>query len=154
MILTQRMTRALESIGACGVSDTNTRFGLLEHRRPLLPEIQTFTSTRDTARVSAALLEFDSFGRLVFATREAQTLLGFALEPLWGQSVTAVITRIQRIDKVEHIAGGRISRAPAAQLTATEQVLGVLHASLELRLTSHPLERVTLRFRGAVCRGD
>ena len=126
------------------MNDTNERFGPLEKRQPLLPEIQT----QDAVQVSAALLEFNLFGRLTFATREAQTLLGFNLEPLWGRSVAAVIARIQQIDRVEYIGGGRINRAPAAQLTATEQVLGVLHASLELRLRSHPLERVTLRFRG------
>lgn len=136
------------------MSATNERFGFLESRRPLLPEVQIHAIPRNAAEVSAALLEFDSLGRLVFATREAQALLGFALEPLWGQSVAVVMTRIQQISSVEHIGGGRISRAPTAQLTATERALGVLHASLELRLVSHPLERVTLRFRGAVRRVD
>ena len=127
------------------MNDTSERFGLLEQRQPLLPEIQT----REAAQVRAALLEFDALGRLVFATREAQTLLGFTLEPLWGRSVAVVVTRLQQIGAVEHIAGGRIARAPGAQLTATEHALGVLHASLELRLKSQPLERITLRFRGA-----
>ena len=136
------------------MNDTSERFGLLEHRRPLPPERQSHADTREVAEVSAALLEFDAFGRLTFATREAQALLGFALEPLWGRSVAAVMARIQQIGAVEQIGGGRIARPPAAQLTATEQALGVLHAWLELRLLSRPLERVTLRFRGAVCRGD
>ena len=133
------------------MSDTNDRFGLPQNRRPLLPEIQIGANIN---QVSAALLEFDAFGRLTFATREAQLLLGFTLEPLWGRSVAAVMTRLQQIDRVKHIGGGRITRAPVTQLTATEQALGVLHAWLELRLTSHPLEPVTLRFRGAVCRAD
>lgn len=136
------------------MNDTNERFGLFEHRRPLFSETQAPAITRDAARVSAVLLEFNSFGRLTFATREAQVLLGFALEPLWGRSVAAVMNRLQQIGGVEHVSGGRITRTPAGQLTATEQALGVLHASLELRLASHPLERVTLRFRGAICQGD
>ncbi len=131
------------------MNGTNERFGLFKDRRSALLEMQPDAVTHDAGQVGAVLLEFDASGRLTFATREAQALLGFALEPLWGRSVAAVLIRISQLGRVERVGGARIVRAPTAQLTATEQALGVLHASLELRLTSQPLERLTLRFRGA-----
>lgn len=42
----------------------------------------------------AAVIEFDTLDRLTFATREAQEMLGFALEPPWGQSLSAVMQRV------------------------------------------------------------
>ena len=90
--------------------------------------------------ICAAVIEFGALDRLTFATREAQGMLGFALEPLWGKSLSTVLRRVpQPLSFIEWLI-------PAPQAcTPTTRALGRVYGWL--RLGFNEISVLTVCFR-------
>jgi PAS domain S-box-containing protein len=94
-----------------------------------------------TLDASSALVEFDESGRLRFATREAQKLLGCALPDSWTASLERVLEHLPRVHGVQ-----RASRDQTAAPTPSERVLGRVLEDWTLEVGAR---RLTLRLRAA-----
>ena len=90
--------------------------------------------------ICAAVIEFGAMDRLTFATREAQQMLAFALEPLWGQSLSTVLRRVpQPPSFIEWLN-------PATQApTPTTRALGSVYGWLRLGISEASV--LTICFR-------
>ncbi len=93
-----------------------------------------------TPPASAAVIEFDALNRLTFATREAQVILQFALDPPWGQSLSMVLRRVpQPLSRIEWLI-------PAVQPPSpTTRALGAAFAWLRLMLSEERVLTICLR---------
>ena len=90
--------------------------------------------------ICAAVIEFGAVDRLTFATREAQQMLGFALEPLWGQSLSTVLRRVPQLPSfIEWLT-------PAPQACSpTTRALGSVYGWLRLGISEASV--LTICFR-------